>query len=335
MTKKKSEFLDTMREELDEAWESVLVTEANDSKIEVIPTSSISLNVSTGIGGIPKRRATEIYGAESSGKTTLVLDICKNALAEGSKVLYIDVEHGVDYNYTHKIIGDYEAENFILLQPETAEQGLKLVEEAINSGEFGCIIVDSVGALAPTKEKEDELEDAHVSLLARILTPFSRRNTHALKVNNVAVVFVNQIRDKIGSYIRDFETPGGHAFKHLLSLRIYLSVGEKIKESDEIVGNQVKFLIKKNKMAPPYRSFQFPLIYGKGIDSARDTVEFANKLGIIKNRGPYYFFDDVQLGQGIANTTRTLFDNPELLDKVHKACYNVLNIGKETEEKEE
>jgi len=223
----------------------------------------------------------------------------------------------------------------IILQPETAEECFKLAEEGISSGEFSLVILDSIGALAPIKEKEDKFEDSQVSLLPRIISKFLRRNHHAVKVNKVAMVFINQLRDKIGTYVKMYDTPGGHALKHIASLRIYLWAGEKIKDNEkEIIGNEVEFVIKKNKLAAPFRAFKYTLMFGKGIDSIKDVLDFASKLGVIKTRGAYYYFDDVQIGQGGVNTSKTLFDNPELLDKITKACYNVLNIKTEGEDNE-
>jgi recombination protein RecA len=201
MAKKKT-FLENITEEFEDAFDSILVNEETDSKVEVIPTSSVSLNTSIGVGGIPKGKFTEIFGPESAGKTTLVLDICKNALALNGKILYLDPEHGMNYEYTKQIIGDYDEANLIILQPDTAEDCFRLAEEGISSGEFSLIILDSIGALAPQKEKEDKFEDSQVSLLPRLISKFLRRNHHNVKVNNVAMVFINQLRDKIGAYIK-------------------------------------------------------------------------------------------------------------------------------------
>jgi recombination protein RecA len=241
-----------------------------------------------------------------------------------TKVLYIDVENQLDLNYARALIAGLDTKRFIIAQPETAEQVFQLTEKAINSGEFSVIVLDSVGALSPEKEKEDEFTDANVALTPRALSKFFRRDAYAIRQNNVAFLFINQVRDKIGAYIATFETPGGHALKHYTSLRIQLTASEQIKQGDQVVGIQSKFVIKKNKLAPPFRSATFPIMFGKGIDSIRDIVQFGVKLGTIKTRGAYFYFEDENLGQGSLAAMETISKKPDLLDKIVKTCYNIV-----------
>lgn len=306
---------------IDKLGEEVLV--GREEKVEVISTGSLSLDSSIGIGGIPRGRITEIFGIEGSGKTSLALSIARSAIKQGIKVLYVDAEIMIDYDSVFDLLGEeLDKEKFIILHPETAEDNLTAIEIGINSGEFGCIILDSVGALAPGVEKKKELIDATVGLVPKIMTVFLRRNMYSIGKNKVAIVFINQVRDQIGSYIKSFGTPGGHALKHFASVRIFLSRGEEIKQGAESVGINVKFVVKKNKLAPPFRSFLIPLYFGKGIDSVRDTILFAEMLGILKKKGSYYVFEDVTIGQGVNKTIEYLNNNQDTLAKIREMCYN-------------
>lgn len=294
--------------------------------ISVIPTGSLALDVAIGIGGIPKSKFTEISGSEGTGKTTLCLEISKNAILAGDNVLYIDVENMLDIDYAIAILGDnYSQESFIIVQPDTGENALMIVEDGLKSGEFGLVVIDSVGALAPKREKEKDLDDSTVGETARLISKFLRRSAFFVRRNDVAVVFINQIRDKVGGYMGGYETPGGHALKHYLSLRISLNKGKNIEVDKEKIGVEVPFLIKKNKVGVPYRSFTFPINFGKGIDTYGDIVGFAKMLGILKTRGPYYVFGDEKLGQGRAKAIEYLMENEKTLDNIKNVCYNVVN----------
>lgn len=319
------------QEEIEDKYGDYIVFDESKDKdiIRTISTGSLSLDVSTGVGGIPIGRFTELYGAESSGKTTLAVNICKTVVNSGKKALYIDAENTLDFSYIEAIVGNFNRSNLVLVQPETAEQSLSIAESGINSEEFEIIVLDSIGSLAPQKEKEKDLTDANVALLPNLMTRFARRNAFAVRKGNTAFLGINQVRDKIGGYVTAFDTPGGHSWKHILSLKIMLSKAEDIvKQTDgrkDILGILSRFTIKKNKLAPPFRTFTLPIIFGKGVDYYKDVVEFSEMLGVIQKKSAYYYFEDVTLGQGKDKTAGYLLENPQILDKIVKQCYNVVN----------
>ena len=316
-----TDFIDKIIEDFGEA--SLINQE---SVIDVIPTGSLSLDMSIGIGGIPRGKITEVFGGEGSGKTTLAMSIVKEALKLDLKTLYVDAEHMLDYSLLKDMIGEeINSDNLVILNPATAEDAFTMLESGINSGEFGLVVLDSVGALAPKKEQEDDFADANVGLVARMVSKFLRRNIHAIKENNVALFIINQVRDKIGAYMATFETPGGHALKHFSSLRIQLSRGTVIEQGKEQVGILAKFVVKKNKMSAPFRSFFMPVLFGKGIDSFTDAVDFCSMLGVIKKSGAFYKFEGETIGQGKLAAADTLRKKPELLDKLRILVYNSLN----------
>lgn len=318
MAKNTLSFIDYMEDNFKE----MLLTE-DTSHIDAISTDAISLDISTGIGGIPRGRITEMFGPESSGKTTIALSIVKNALKAGMKVLYDDPEFGIDFGYVKSIVGEVDSDNLVIFQPETAEEAFQIAEKATNTGEFGLVVLDSLGALAPVKEKEDEFTDANVGLLSRLLTKWCRRNAFAIHKNNVAMLFINQVRDKIGAYVPTLETPGGRAIKHFSSLRIQLSKIKNIEDSSKnVIGISTKFSIKKNKMAPPFRSYIVPIIFGKGIDKYMDLIGFCKTIGVIEGRGSYYYFEGTQLGQGVQETAAHIESHKEVLDKITEMAYN-------------
>ncbi len=321
MTRKEKDF--NFDDLIMEEFGDIFVTD--DKEIKVIPTGSMSLDVSLGVGGIPLRRFTEIYGADGSGKTTLALSICKSALNIGYKVLYIDAEIGVTFQRIKETIGDIDLTNFKLVQPDTMEDSLNIAEMAINSKQFNLIILDSIGCLAPKKVKEDELEDANVAQLSRIMTKFVQRNVYAIKDSDMAFIGINQVRDKIGAYISTFETPGGHMWKHTLSLRIQLSKAIDIEQDKEKIGIMSKFVVKKNKLAPPFRTYMIPILFSKGIDTLRDIVEFSAMLGVLDKAGPYYKFEGETLGQGMVKTMDYLENHKDTLDRITEMCYNINN----------
>ena len=277
---------------------------------------------------VAKRKLTTIYGAESSGKTTLCLEIVKQAIKGGDNVAYIDVEQGLDYRYVTSLVGEFDLEKLLIAQPATSEEALGLVEVLIQGdeelgvepGEYKLIIVDSVAALAPEEEKAKDLKDKHVALTARLLTSFFRRNMHDLRTNDVALIFVNQVRDKIGSYVGGYSLPGGHALKHYSSMIIMLSPGQKIKQGEEIIGMQCKYIIKKNKLSAPFRSFDFPLMFGEGIDSERDLINFASEMGILRKKGAYYYYGETQLGQGIVKSMAYLTEHEDIRNEIYEQC---------------
>lgn len=314
-------FLDSI---VDKFGENVLSTVRGDS-VESMTTGSISLDASIGIGGIPKGRFTEIYGPEGSGKTTIALTIAKLAIDRGEKVLYIDAENMLSHKSIESILGEeLPANKLILLQPETAEQAIMIAEKGITSDEFSLIVIDSVAALAPETEKNNEFDDQTVALLSRILAKFFRRNASDVKNHNVAFLLINQVRDKVGSYTGGYSSPGGHALKHFCSVIIPLTKGQDLKLGDEKIGINTRFVIKKNKLGPPFRSFEIPILFGKGVDYYSDLVSFSETLGILTRSGAFYRFEGDTVGQGKVATANTLRENAELTAKVVAKVYSVL-----------
>lgn len=298
---------------------------------DVISTGSLALDISTDIGGIPKARFTHIHGPDSSGKTTLALSICKNALKRGDRVLYMDIEQTLDPDLVHTILGEHLTdENFVVMMPELAEDAFIACEYAVNNKEVDVIIFDSIGALLPAKELEDDFGDANVALIARRMTTFLRRNASKVRQAKIAFVFLNQVRAKIGAFVKSYEKPGGNALKHYTSLEIALYKGsfieEKVDKEKIKIGSNVKFTVRKNKVGIPYREASFPIVWGKGIDYVRDVLDFADLLGVVTSRGPYKSFEGETLELGIARTLEHLRENPEVLDKIVKKCYDVVGV---------
>ena len=292
----------------------------------VVSTGSLAIDVSTGIGGIPVGRYTEVYGAESGGKTTLAISICKNAIQQGIKCLYVDVENSLDLFYTRSILGDlYTKENIIVVQPNSAEDAFNLSEFGIDSG-FRCIIFDSVAAIATEEEVDKEYGKQSIALGPRLTNQFLKKTRNKIKENEVAFVFTNQVRANIGSYMGGYTIPGGYALKHYTSLRIMLSKGKTIEVQGVDKGNDVSFIIKKNKLAVPFRQAETNIIYGEGIDFYRDVIKFATMLGVIQARGAYLIFEETTLGQGVVKALDYLHENQETLDNIIKKCYNMSGI---------
>jgi protein RecA len=264
--------------------------------------------------------------------TTLSLNLSRSALDLDYNVLYVDAEQGVDIDFARSILGDLvdKKERFTLIQPRTMEQALGICEEGVRSKKFNLVVLDSIGSLAPLKVFEDDLDDSNVALLSRRMTTFLQRNSFEVRNNNVAFVGTNQVRDKIGAYIPTLETPGGHAWKHICSLRIMLTrMGGKeglITQGEDTIGVQTKFVIKKSKVSAPFRAFYFPIMFEGGIDKVRDLVEFASTMGILV--GSYYSFEGKTLGNGFNNTVEALRKDQITLDKIQKMCYNSINSGK-------
>lgn len=330
-----NEFLDLIEDKYGD------MVVAKDEDIEVISTGSLAMDISLGVGGIPLRRFTEIYGPESSGKSSLALMICKNAIKAGYRVMYIDVEHTMDLHYAKTIMGDFNGDDFVIVQPKTAEDALNLAEVAVQSYHYQLIILDSVGALVTEKELTDELTDKQVAVLASLMTSFIHRMNYEVRTRDIAFVFINQVRATIGgnSFFASYSTPGGYSLKHNCSIRIQLSTGTKLKIGEEVIGMLMTFLIKKNKLAPPFRSFSTPLIFGKGIDSEWDAFDFALKIGVIERQGKsFYRFDDLQLGGvGKNSSIQFLKENQTVLDSIRDRCYNIVNniYEREVEDVEE
>lgn len=314
---KSEDFLKELQDNYDK------FTSRREDKLEVIPTGALSLDISTEIGGIPRGRITMIYGPYSSAKTTLCLNIAKNAVDMGLEVLYVDVENSLDASYINNIVGELPEELFKLYQPDTAETSLEICELGIRSGEFKLVILDSIGALAPEEELEKDLTDSSMMLIPRLLSKFLRRNTYIIKEQNVAFILVNQVRSNPKSYMGTYEVPGGNALRHFTSLWIALSRGQVIKQGEDKIGIYSSFVIKKNKLGRPFRAHDFPLIFGEGIDRIWNVIEFADMIGVIQKRGSFYSYEGNTLGQGVVKTKAFLKENPVILDKIIQECYNV------------
>lgn len=333
MAKKEESFLDRV---LDEFGEDIVLRKYEEG-IPAIPTGSLALDVSIGIGGIPKGRFTEIYGPEGGGKTTLLLNVAKHALMTGERVLYIDTENGLDYAYAEEVLGKLMKEdNPVFVQPQSAEDSFEIAMQGIDN-DFSCILFDSVAALSPQEELDKGMDKMQVGLAPRITSKFLRKVAYEVRKREVAFIYTNQVRANIGSYFGGYTTPAGYALKHYTSVRIYLSKSKDIEENDKIVGNFVNFVIKKNKVGIPFRQATTNIIYGKGIDYYRDVISFASLLGVIKNRGSYFAFEDETIGNkpGVTNTSRALAKDQKLLDKIVEMCYNITGAKILSESKEE
>jgi recombination protein RecA len=311
-------FLKSMKKEFGD--NAIFKLGDKQEQVDVVPTGSLALDVALGVGGIPRGRLTELYGSDGVGKTTLCFHIMCEAQKLGLEVLFVDMENAVDVNYA-KTIG-VAVDKVYWNQPSSSEEALGIIEAAIRSGSFGLIILDSVAALAPQKEQSDDLGSANVALTPRALSNFFRRNSHEIREKNVALLFTNQVRDKIGSYFGGLTTPGGHSLRHSRSVALSMRKSTDIKSSGEVVGQTAEIDIKKNKLASPFKTAQFDIIYGKGIDPYRDVLEVAKNLGVVTLKGSYYVFNEESLGQGKENAAETLRNNEELMSAIRKGCFH-------------
>lgn len=317
---KDEEILDFMKRMKKEFGDNTLFHLDDDPlPVEVIPTGSLALDLALGVGGIPRGRLTEISGLEGCGKTTLCLHVLKEAQKLGLECLYIDAENSLDISYV-KALG-ISSDKLIINQSSSSEEALKIIEGALATKKFGLIVLDSVAALSPMKEQEDDFESANVALTPRALSKFFRRDGHIIRESNTALLFINQLRDKIGTYHGGTETSGGHALKYYKSVSMSMRRVQDVKDSKDVIGQTVEINIKKNKVAVPYKSAQFDIIYGKGIDPYRDMIEVAKNLGVLTLKGSYYVFIDESLGQGKENAAEILRNNPQMYEEIRKACF--------------
>lgn len=282
--------------------------------VESIPSGSISFDIESGIGGIPRGRAIEIFGAESSGKSTLCQHMVANAQEKGILCAYIDTEQSLDLGYAQKCGVDIN--NLVISQPDTFEMALNLTEDLIVQPEIGLIIFDSVVGISPEKEKEDNLEDRNVSLIASLLTKFFRRNVYQLRDTKTSLVMTNQVRDSIGTYIKHFDTTGGHALKHFAAMRIQTSKVGEVKDGSDIIAAEIKAVFRKNKLGPPYRTANFEIYFDKGIWKPADILKNSIDRGIIKTRGSYFVYEGETIAQGKVNTLNKFSESPELLSTI-------------------
>jgi len=287
-------------------------------QVEAIPTGSLALDIATGIGGIPRGRITEIFGPESSGKTTLCQHIIAEAQRAGGVAAFIDVEHALDSEYAKKC--GINLDELYISQPDTGEQALEITEALVRSGAVGVIVIDSVAALVPRAEIEGDMGDAHVGLQARLMSQALRKLAGAIQQSNTAVVFTNQLRMKIGVMFGNPETTtGGRALKFYSSLRLDLRPAEAIKDKDKIIGSRIRARVKKNKVAPPFKKAEFEIMYDAGISREGDLLDVATELELMTKRGSYYSWGETQLGQGRENTKRFLREHPDITLEIEES----------------
>ena len=285
--------------------------------IEVIPTGSIALDIALGIGGLPRGRIVEIYGPESSGKTTLTLHAIANAQKAGGIAAFIDAEHALDPEYAKKLGVDIDA--LLVSQPDTGEQALEIMDMLVRSGAIDIVVVDSVAALVPRAEIEGEMGDSHMGLQARLMSQALRKMTGALHQSNTTAIFINQLRDKIGVFFGSPETTtGGKALKFYASIRLDVRRIETLKDGQDAVGNRTRVKIVKNKVAPPFKQAEFDIIYGVGISREGSLIDMGVEAGIVKKSGAWFTYEGDQLGQGKENARAFLIDNPDLANDIEK-----------------
>ena len=286
-------------------------------KVQAIPSGSLALDLALGIGGIPKGRITEIFGPESSGKTTLAQHIIAEAQKLGGTVAYIDAEHALDPSYAANC--GVNVDDLLISQPDTGEQALEITEALVRSGAVDIIVIDSVAALVPQAEIEGQMGDAHVGLQARLMSQALRKLAAAIGKAGTAVVFINQLREKVGIIFGNPEvTPGGRALKFYSSVRIDLRRIETIKQADAAIGSVVRAKVVKNKIAPPFKMAQFDIMFDHGISKEGNLIDMGVDLGIIKKSGAFFSYGDVRLGQGRENAKHYLNENPELAEEIEQ-----------------
>jgi recombination protein RecA len=279
--------------------------------VEAIPTGSLSLDIALGVGGVPRGRVTEIYGPESSGKTTLCQHIIAEAQKRGGIAAFVDVEHALDPVYAARC--GVDVDNLYISQPDTGEQALEIAEALVRSGAIDVVVIDSVAALVPRAEIEGEMGDAHVGLQARLMSQALRKLSGAVKQSNTALIFTNQLRQKIGVMFGNPETTsGGMALRFYASVRLDMRRVQAIKEGGEVTGNRTKVTVKKNKVAPPFKVVEFDIMYNEGISKVGDVLDIAVDAGIVEKRGSFYSYGETRLGQGRENSKQFLRDNPDI-----------------------
>lgn len=292
-------------------------------EIAVIPTGSVSLNAALGVGGYPRGRVIEIYGPESSGKTTLAIHAIAEAQKAGGIAAFIDAEHAFDRFYAEKLGVDIE--NLWISQPDSGEQALEIAEQLIRSSAIDIIVIDSVAALTPKAELEGEMGDSKMGLQARLMSQALRKLTAAINKTNTTCIFINQLRDKIGVMFGNPETTtGGNALKFYSSVRLDIRKATQLKDGDEVKGNQTRVKVVKNKVAPPFRKAEFDIMFGEGISKVGELIDLGSELGIIKKSGSWYSYNDTKLAQGREAAKDCLRDNPELADEIESLIMEAL-----------
>jgi len=295
--------------------------------VEVIPTGSIGLDIALGVGGLPKGRVIEIYGPESSGKTTLALHAIAESQRMGGIAAFIDAEHAFDRFYAQKL--GVDVENLLVSQPDNGEQALEITENLIRSGAIDIIVIDSVAALTPKSEIEGEMGDSKMGLQARLMSQALRKLTSTISKTATCCIFINQLREKIGVMFGNPETTtGGNALKFYASVRLDIRKMTQIKDGEEAIGNRVKVKVVKNKVAPPFRKAEFDIIYGEGISRQFEIIDLATEYNVIKKSGSWFSYGDTKLGQGRDAVKKILQDNPELSEELEVKIREVINNPK-------
>ena len=298
--------------------------------LEIIPTGSIALDVALGIGGLPRGRVVEIYGPESSGKTTVALHAVANAQRAGGIVAFIDAEHALDPDYAKALGVDTDA--LLVSQPDSGEQALEIADMLVRSGALDLVVIDSVAALVPRAEIEGEMGDSHVGLQARLMSQALRKMTGALNGAGTTAIFINQLREKIGVFFGSPETTaGGKALKFYASVRLDIRRIQTLKDGADAVGNRTKVKVVKNKMAPPFKQAEFDILYGVGISREGSLIDFGVEHGLIKKSGAWYTYDGDQLGQGMENSRKFLIANPDIAAEIEEKILVKLGV-KQSEE---
>lgn len=296
---------------------------AANMNLEVIPTGCVQLDAALGVGGIPKGRIIEIYGPESSGKTTVALHVVAEAQKMGGEAAFIDAEHALDPVYAKKLGVDID--NLIVAQPDTGEQALDIAEALVRSGALDVIVVDSVAALVPKAEIDGEMGDSHVGLLARLMSQALRKLTAVISKSGTVVIFINQLREKVGvMYGNPETTPGGRALKFFSSVRLDVRRGEVIKNGTELIGNKTKVKVVKNKVAPPFKTAEFDILYGEGISKEGNILDFAVENNIIKKSGAWFSYNGEKIGQGRDNVRKYMVENKEFTAEIDRQVRELL-----------
>ena len=294
--------------------------------VESIPTGALSLDVALGIGGIPKGRIIEIFGPESSGKTTLALHMIAECQKRGGEAAFIDAEHALDPVYAKHLGVDID--NLIVSQPDTGEQALEIAEALVRSGAIDIIVVDSVAALVPKAEIDGDMGDAHVGLQARLMSQALRKLAGVLNKSNTAIVFINQLREKVGIMFGNPETtPGGRALKFYASVRLDIRKTENLKQDGEVFGNRVRVKVVKNKVAPPFKKAEFDIMYGEGISRSGEIVDLGVEYNVIKKSGSWFSYGESKLGQGRETVKQLVMDNPELAEELTQKIVEAMENG--------
>ena len=303
-------------------------------EVDVISTGAISLDVATGIGGIPRGRIVEVYGPESSGKTTLTLHVIAEAQKNGGRAAFIDAEHALDPEYARKL--GVDVENLIVSQPSTGEDALSICDYLVRSGAIDVVVIDSVAALVPRTEIEGEMGSAHVGLQARLMSQALRKLTGATQKSNTALIFINQLREKVGNIYNPETTTGGRALKFYSSMRLDVRRSESIKTGDGIIGNKTKVKLAKNKMAPPFKQVEFDIIFGEGISKEGDVLDEAVTAGLVNKSGAWYSMNSEKIGQGRDAAKKYLKDNPKIYEELRSEILDIVfNKDREDESTED